>query len=91
MKNKLTDLNNHLFAQLERLGDEGLSPNVVKEEVMRTDAIVKLSNQIINNARLSLDAAKLMADKGSHQWRDALPAIEGKPPTPNFKNEGGNG
>ena len=25
MKNKLTDLNNHLFAQLDRLSDENLS------------------------------------------------------------------
>ncbi len=31
MKNKISDLNNHLFAQFERLSDEGLS----SEEVAR--------------------------------------------------------
>ena len=29
MKNKLADLNDHLFAQLERLSVEGLSPEQI--------------------------------------------------------------
>ena len=38
MKNKLTDLNNHLFAQLERLGDEDLSGEKIADEVKRAKA-----------------------------------------------------
>lgn len=64
MKNKLTDLNNHLFAQLERLSDEGMDAEQIEQEAKRTDAIVKLSDQIVQNAELSLRAVKLVADHG---------------------------
>lgn len=64
MKNKLTDLNNHLFAQLERLSDEGLSAEQIDQEAKRADAIVKLSDQILHNADLSLKAVKLVAYHG---------------------------
>lgn len=50
MKNKLTDLNNHLFAQLERLSDENLTPEQIEQEVKRTDAIVDVSEQIVRKA-----------------------------------------
>ena len=33
MKNTLSDLNNHLFAQLERLGEEDLDEEEIKKEV----------------------------------------------------------
>ena len=36
MKNTLSDLNNHLFAQLERLGEEDLDEEEIKKEVQRS-------------------------------------------------------
>ena len=64
MKNKLTDLNNHLFAQLERLGDEDLSEEEMKKEIERSKAITNISNSIINNAKVILDASKFLEDSG---------------------------
>lgn len=42
MKNTLGDLNNHLFAELERLGDEGLTGDELKEELTRAESIVRV-------------------------------------------------
>lgn len=64
MKNKLSDLNNHLFAQLERLGDETMSAEDVSREVKRADAIVALSDQVVGIADQRLKAAKLFAEHG---------------------------
>ena len=75
MKNKLSDLNDHLFAQLERLGDEELSPQDIEHEVSRAEAIVKVSDQIINNAALKIQAAKILADTGLPPDR-LLPLLE---------------
>ena len=55
-KNKLIDLNNHMFAQMERLSDEELEGDKLAEEIMRSKAISTLSIQIIDNAKLMLDA-----------------------------------
>lgn len=78
MKNRLGDLNNHLFAQLERLSEEGLSPEQIEQEVKRADAIVSVSDQIVGNAGLQLKAAKLFAEHGN-QVVPFLPMI-GKAP-----------
>lgn len=56
MKNSLSDLNNHLFAQIERLGDETLKGDELHEEINRAKAVAGVSTQIISNARLVLDA-----------------------------------
>ena len=56
MKNKLIDLNNHLFAQLERLGDEDLDQENLEKEIERSKAITSVSKEVISNARLVLDA-----------------------------------
>ena len=77
MKNKLTDLNNHLFAQLERRGDESLDSEKLKDEIARSKAITAVSSQIVNNARLALDAQIAVRDL---QLGNRLPSmLEAKP------------
>ncbi|WP_292085370.1 MULTISPECIES: hypothetical protein [unclassified Brevundimonas] len=75
MKNKLSDLNNHLFAQLERLGEEDLTAEQIDAEAKRADAIVDISDQILRNADLHLKAATLIANHGE-RFHDKLPMIE---------------
>lgn len=76
MKNKLTDLNNHLFAQLERLSDEGLSAEQIELECQRADAIVAVSDQILQGANTQLKSATLIANHGD-RFAKMLPAIGG--------------
>jgi len=57
-KNKMADLNNHLFMQLERLNDEDLKGDDLLRELNRAKAMTGIANQIINNARVAVDAAK---------------------------------
>ncbi|GGD43231.1 hypothetical protein [Aureimonas glaciei] len=64
MKNKLSHLNNHLFAQLERLSDETLTPEQIEQEVERAKAIVGVSDQIVGAAALQFKAAELVAKHG---------------------------
>ncbi len=59
MKNRLSDLNNHLFAQLERLGDEDLQGEALSEEIQRSKAVASISANIIDNARIVLEAEKM--------------------------------
>lgn len=56
IKNTLNDLNNHLFAQLERLSDEDLQGDSLQEEIARSKAITDVAQKIISNASVVLDA-----------------------------------
>lgn len=58
MRNTLGDLNNHLFAELERLGDEELTGEELEKEIRRASAISSVSKNIIANANILLQAAK---------------------------------
>lgn len=62
MKNTLTDLTNHLFAQLERLGDENIVGDQLDAEVQRAKAITQVAGKTIEIGRLQLVAAKLATE-----------------------------
>lgn len=61
-QNKLSDLNNHLFAAIERLGDEEITDDQLKQEIERSKAISNVAGKIIDNGRLVLDAQKTAAE-----------------------------
>ena len=81
MKTKLSDLNEHLFMQLERLNDDDLSAEEIEREARRADAIVAIADQITDNAELKLKAAKLFAEHGS-AILPMLPQIGNSAPKP---------
>ena len=58
-RNKLRDLNNYLFAQIERLNDEDLDDASLEREVERSKALSLISSQVINTHNLVLKAAKM--------------------------------
>ena len=62
MKNKLIDLNNHLFCQLEKISDDDIKGDKLQEELARSKAITGIAAQVINNAKLALDAHKSIND-----------------------------
>jgi transcriptional/translational regulatory protein YebC/TACO1 len=64
MKNKLQDLNDHLFAQLERLADENMSTEQIEREISRGEAMVKVADQINETAKIRLKGAELYAQHG---------------------------
>jgi len=75
MKNKLIDLNDHLFEQLERLNDEDLSGDELESELKRAKAISSVANNIINNASVMLEAQKHKDEYYGSKSQDDIPAI----------------
>lgn len=74
MKNKLADLNNYLFEQIERLQNDELSDEELQTEIKRSDAISKIATQIVNNTKTELGAVKLQLEFG-RTWSDGTPVL----------------
>lgn len=72
----LAELNRHLFAALDRLDPENMTPEQITAEVARAGAIVDLADRITENAKTTLAAAKLYAEHGDKILRH-LPMIGG--------------
>lgn len=75
MKNSLGDLNNHLFAQLERLGDEDLKGEKLQEEINRARSISDIATQVIANGSLVLKVKTFM-----HEYMSGDDAEKKLPP-----------
>ena len=77
MKNTLGDLNNHLFAQLERLSDEDVKGRELMEEIDRARAVTGIATQIISNANIVLKAKKLKAETLGRENTEMPHMLEG--------------
>lgn len=64
MRNKITDLNNHLFALLERLSDEEITADQLTLEINRSKSINDISLTIIESAKITVEVMKLMEKSG---------------------------
>ena len=62
-QNTLGDLNNHLFAELERLGDEGLTSEQLEQEIIRARALSDIAKRVISNGELVLKAEKFKDER----------------------------
>lgn len=56
MNNRLIDLNDHLFKQLDRLNTDYITPEKMTLELERSKGLIGISREIIANARLRMDA-----------------------------------
>lgn len=68
--NDLTNLNSILFKQLEALDDPDLTDEEFEKQVTKADSIVKLSNVVLSNAKLALDAQKQFDEYGTGRTVD---------------------
>lgn len=64
IRNKMIDLNNHLFEQLEKLNDPDLKGYELKDEIERSKAMVHVSNSIVSVGQLALEGQKFIHESG---------------------------
>lgn len=64
MKNKISDLRDHMFAQLERLGAEDLTDEDLKKEISRATAIAEVGKVIVDSAKTEVIALKILNRRG---------------------------
>lgn len=69
MKNKMSDLRNHLFAALE-----GLADDEKPMELERAKAISDVAQTIINSAKVEVDFAKVTGATVASNFIEAEPA-----------------
>lgn len=68
--NNIQDLNKILFERIEALENNELSDDALNREITKTDAIVKVSTTILNNAKLALEAQKQFDEYGTGRTVD---------------------
>lgn len=71
-KNKLSDLNDHLFCALERLNDESLTPEELEREIDRSKAMGVVASNIIASQALILKSAMASANVLDADFKNPL-------------------
>lgn len=72
MKNKMSDVRDHLVAMLEKLGDDDTKPEVIE----RAKASALVADKYIAAVKVEIDARRLYAEHGKAMGHmDALPAL----------------
>lgn len=71
MKNKISDLRDHMFAALERLGNEDLTPEEMKAEIERSKAVSEVGKVIVESAKAQILFARLTGE-GADETRKFL-------------------
>lgn len=64
MKNKLTDLSDYLFEQIERINDDTLTDEELDKQIKKSEQINVLAETIIKNGELQLKAALKASEYG---------------------------
>jgi len=64
-RNKINDLRNHLFASLERLDNDELTPEQLEAEIKKAEAVAIVGNVIIQSAKVEIDFLKAMGKAGT--------------------------
>lgn len=73
--NKLSDLNDHLFEQIERLNDPELKGAKLLEEISRSKAMAGLATPIVSSAKVYVDALKLIKGRDGSLLEHQLSGI----------------
>ena len=64
MNNTLSDLNNYLFEQIERINDDELSEEELQKEILRSQAVTKVAEVIVRNGELALKTMEHLNEYG---------------------------
>lgn len=73
MKNKVSDVRDHLVAMLERLGDDNLSAEDMSLVIERAKTSTMVATTYIGAVKVELDAIRLMDETGKLATAVGLP------------------
>lgn len=65
-RNKIHDLRNHLFEQLERLNDDELSNENLDKEIHRAKAMSELAKNIVESAKVEVHYLRITGQNPSN-------------------------
>ena len=68
--NSLADLNAILFSQIQKIQNEDATDDELEKEIKKSEAITKLSSQVLSSANIALQAQKQFDEYGTGRTVD---------------------